>query len=111
MLFQHDRLLRFFKKLFETGIAPQRVPPREQFQPTIAERAWETDDTVQFFKSEILVADAGCDHCQICHPKDSLRYIFFRTNKFDCTPAFTQRFLFSSEIGVDQPSRPNSLLL
>ena len=67
-----DGLFSFFKDFFEAWIAAQRVPPRKEFQSTIAERAWEADDAVQFFKSEDFVVDAGSDHCQICHRPDPL---------------------------------------
>ena len=95
--------------VFEPSIAAERIPPREQFQPTIAERARVTDDAFQLFEGEIFVADPRCYHCQICHPTDSLEWIFFHWNKLDCTPAFAQRFFPSPEIGIDQPKQAQFL--
>ena len=64
-LFQRDRLLRFFNELLKARVAAQGVPPREQFEPTVAEWAWETDALVQLFEGEIFVANPGGNHCQI----------------------------------------------
>jgi len=36
---------------------------------------------------------------------------FFRTNKLDRTSAFTQCFLFSSKIGIDQPKQAQFLAI
>src|SRR5262249_39313612 len=85
--------------------AAQRVPPGPQFQPTVAKTAWPPDNAVELLNGEIFIANPSSDHCQISHHQDLHRYIFFRTNKLDSTPAFTQRFLLPPEIGVDQPKQ------
>jgi hypothetical protein len=87
---------------FEARITAERVPPGPQFQPTVAKSTRLPDSAVELFKGVIFIANPGCDHCQVCHHSDLHGYIFFRTNKLDSTPAFTQSFLLPPEIGIDQ---------
>src|SRR6516164_8743733 len=104
-LLQRDRFLGLFNKLLEARIVAERVPPREQLQPTIAERAWEMNAPVQLSEGEIFVANPGGNHCQMHHQIDSYDWIFFYRKKLDCPPSFAQRVLFVSESGVDQTKR------
>src|SRR4029450_4689736 len=104
-----DRLLVFLEELLKARVAAQRVPPREQFQSTIAESAWEADDALQLFKSEISIANPGSDHCQIRYHPDTIHCIFFHRKKLDCAPAFAQRVFSPPETGVNQRKQPQRL--
>ena len=104
VLFQRDRLLGFFNDFLEAGIAAQRVPPWEQFECAIAERAWEADDALQLFEGGLCRRPRQRSSPD-SSPADFLHYIFLRISEVDRMLAFTQRVLFPPEIGVDQPKQ------
>src|SRR5438128_11154468 len=86
---------------FEARIAAQRIPPRHQFQITIADVAGRTDGDGKLFAGEIFFANPRCNQCEVSGEVLPDKRILFQRKKLKCAAAFSQRFLFSAEAGVD----------
>src|SRR5262249_21197589 len=88
--------------LLEARVAAQRVPERQKFQLTIADRAWRPCDSGQLFAGVIFVANPGSYHRQILNHQRPIDCIFFHRKKLDRASPFTQRFLLPTKASVDQ---------
>jgi hypothetical protein len=88
--------------LLEARVTAKRVPERQKFQLTIADRAWRTDRNSQLFAGEIFVANPGSYHCQILNHQRTIDCIFSHGKKLDRASPFTQRFLLLTKASVDQ---------
>src|SRR5713101_2454850 len=87
---------------FETRIAAQRIPKRQQFQFAVTEIAWPSDRDRELFAGKIFVANPCSDNRQIFHHDGAIDSIFFQRQKLARAPALAQRFLFPSKASVDQ---------
>jgi hypothetical protein len=73
--------------LLKARIAAKRVPERQKFQLTIADRAWRADGNGQLFAGEILVPSPGSYHGQILNHQRTIDGIFFHGKKRDRAPS------------------------
>src|SRR6516164_8790286 len=87
--------------LFETRVATQRIPKRDQFQLPVTRAAGAANGSRKLFTREIFVADPSSDYGQVLNHSRAIDRIFFQWQQFDCTSPLVQRFLFSAKSGVD----------
>src|SRR6267143_705246 len=73
--------------LLKARIAAQRIPKRQQFQLTIADRARRAGGDGELFAGKIFVANPRSDHRQILDHCWTNQCIFFYLEKLDCAPA------------------------
>ena len=88
--------------LLEARVAPKRVPERQKFQLTIADRAWRTEGNGQLFAGEIFLTDPGSYHRQILNHQRPIDCIFFHGKKLDRASPFAQRLILPTKTSVDQ---------
>src|SRR4029077_10651931 len=88
--------------LFKTWIAAQRIPPRHQFQLTIAEGTIVTNGDGKLLAGQSVVANPGRDHRKMRDHDPSIDSIFFYWKKLDGSTAFSQRLFLPPKSGIDQ---------
>src|SRR5262245_55068856 len=86
---------------FEARVPAQRIPPRQQLEFTIADAAWKAAGTRHLLAGEIIVANPGSDFSQTHDHARAVDCIFFHWKKLNRAPTLAQRFLLSSQGGVD----------
>src|SRR5439155_7028757 len=88
--------------LFETRVAAQRIPKRQQFQFAVTEEARPMNRDRELFVGEIFVANPCSDHRQIFNHALAIEGVFRRRKKLDSAPAFSQCVLFPPKGSIDQ---------
>src|SRR5262245_9671556 len=86
----------------EARIATERVPKRQEFQLTVADRARAIAHTGKLLTGEAFVAYPGSNYRQILDYLHAADRVLFHRKKLNCARAFAKRFLFSPQTCVNQ---------
>src|SRR5437868_8924494 len=70
--------------LLEARIASERIPPRHQFQFTIADVAGRPDGDGKLFAGEIFFSNPRCNHCEVSDQVPTDEGIFLHWQKLEC---------------------------